>query len=252
MTEAKILRAVVTGANRGIGLGLVRELVAAGHEVWAACRNPAEASDLTALAPAGLVALDLSDPASIEACAGGLAERVHAVDLLINNAGIAWDRSRPPPAERAEYLSTTPEAMFEIFRVNTVGPYVLTKALLPLLAAAGGATVCNITSQLGSIQVVTSGINPAARGKEWFADYAYCVSKAGLNMLTAMMARELEPVGVRAIAVHPGWVQTDGGGPTAPLTVAESAAGIVRVITSGVTASPPCAVINWRGETIPW
>ena len=246
------MRVVVTGANRGIGLGLVRELMAGDHEVWATCRNPTEAAALSALSPAGIVSLDLSDPASIEACAGELSKQVNAVDLLINNAGIAWDMSRPLPSTRRDYMSTTPEAMFELFRVNTVGPYVFTKALLPLLVAAGGSTVCNITSQLGSIQVATAAITPAARTRDWYADYAYCVSKAGLNMLTAMLARELEPAGVRAIAVHPGWVRTDGGGADAAIAVEESAAGIVHVLTTGATANPPSAVINRRGETIPW
>lgn len=246
------MRTVVTGANRGIGLGLVGALVQGGHEVWAACRQPASAVELAALAPAGIVRLDLGEPASVEECARELTERVDAIDLLINNAGIAWDRSRPSPPESRGYLSTEPDVMSEIFAVNTVGPYRLTKALLPLLMAAGGATVGNITSQLGSIQIASAGINPAARGKEWFADYAYCVSKAGLNILSAMLDRELEPAGVRVVAIHPGWVKTDGGGPLAPITVEESAAGIIDVLTSGRRADPSCGVINWQGETIPW
>ncbi len=219
---------LITGANRGIGLALVREFQKHGHDVIATAREPAASAELKATG-AELHALDVSDAASIKALAEKLKGR--ALDFLINNAGLG-DRADMP---RLDY-----DRFEELLRVNTIAPIRVLDALTPNLAAGKQKVAAALSSQLGSIENTNMGFG-----------LAYRVSKAGLNMGLRTAAHTLAEKGITLLALHPGWVKTDMGGEAAPVLPADSAAGLYKVIT---TAGPAKELrfFDFEGKTLPW
>ena len=232
---------LVTGANRGIGLAFVRQLLARGDRVIATCRHPGKANALNTLTgeyPGRLHVLPL-DVASEKSRAELVRELplvcgddvdAQRIDLLINNAGVLHS------GERFGALSAA--NLDDSFRVNASGPLLLTEALAPMLA--DGATVANISSQLGSI-----GNN------RQFGTPSYNISKAAQNMATVLLAHALRDRGIRVVALHPGWVQTDMGGDGAQITVEASATGLVRVIDA-LGAEDSGRFLDWQGDSLPW
>jgi len=238
-------RVVVTGANRGLGLEFTRQLLAAGDEVVAAARQPKQADELHKLVSASggrgsVVGLDVGDPDSVAAAALQIGERFEAIELLVNNAGIWSAPGQPDRASAGALEDLRPEPVLEVLRVNAVGPILVTQALAPMLAAAGRATVVNLSSGLGSIERATG------RG-----NVAYAMSKAALDMLTRHLAAELRRQGTVVVAVSPGWVSTDMGGPAAPLGPPESVQGILNVIDALTPAQSGC-FLDHTGATVPW
>lgn len=226
---------VVTGANRGIGLELVAQLVAQGHHVLATARQPERAEALSALSSEHpgqieVFALDVSDPASVTAFGQAVGDR--PVDVLINNAGVLL-RGGGPGELDYEKIELT-------FRINTLGPLRVTEALLPALRAAAQPVIANITSQMGSIADNTSG-----------GAYSYRISKAALNMAIRSLALDLGRQGMVALVLHPGWVQTDMGGPNAKITTTQSVTGMLSTIQSA-TAEHAGKFWNWDGTELPW
>lgn len=210
---------LITGASRGIGLGLAREMAARGWRVLAGARHPAAAHDLQAAvreaAPGSIdvLTLDVRSDGSVRGAAEEAAAKVRTLDALVNNAGVF-------PEERDEPLESLPLDFFgEAFAVNVVGVARVTRTFLPLLARSTHPRVINISSLTGSISQ-----------KEDSRQYCYSASKAALNMLTRAMAAELRPRGITVVAVTPGWVKTEMGGPQAPLTVEESARSLAGMI----------------------
>jgi NAD(P)-dependent dehydrogenase (short-subunit alcohol dehydrogenase family) len=215
-------RCVVSGANRGLGLEFVRQLLARGDEVVAGCRDPAAADALAALGADGrldVVALDLADDASIAAFVAAVEARFDGVDLLVNNAGMLVSGERFGAVARDTLVGT--------FDVNAAGPFLLTQALAPRLAAGRRPRVASVGSGMGSIARL-----------EAFRSPSYSISKTALNMASALLARALNPRGVGVLTLSPGWVRTAMGGDAAPLTPAQSVAGMLRVIddTPGLPA----------------
>jgi NAD(P)-dependent dehydrogenase (short-subunit alcohol dehydrogenase family) len=238
-------RVVVTGANRGLGLEFTRQLLAAGDEVVATARQPKQADELTKLVTTSggrgtVVRLDVADPAEVSAATLHIGERFDAVDLLVNNAGIWSAPGQPERASAGPLAELRPEPVLEVLQVNAVGPILVTQALAPLLAAAGRATVVNLSSGLGSLARATG------RG-----NVAYGMSKAALNMLTRHLAAELRPQGTVVVALSPGWVATDMGGPGAPLGPPESVQGILNVIDA-LTPAQSGSFLDHTGVTVPW
>jgi NAD(P)-dependent dehydrogenase (short-subunit alcohol dehydrogenase family) len=219
---------LITGANRGIGLALVREFQSRGHAVIATARDPAKAADLKATG-AEVLALDVSDAASIAALAAALKGK--PIDYLINNAGLG-DRADMP---RLDY-----DRFEELLRVNTVAPIRVLDALTPNLAAGSGKVAAALSSQLGSIENTNMSFG-----------LAYRVSKAGLNMALRTAAHTLADEGITLLALHPGWVKTDMGGDNAPVEPADSAAGLYKVIT-GSGPSKELRFFDFQGKTLPW
>jgi NAD(P)-dependent dehydrogenase (short-subunit alcohol dehydrogenase family) len=227
---------VITGANRGVGLALSRLYTQRGDHVIAACRTPSAAADLHATG-AEVVALDVGEPASIESFAAVVGDR--PVDVLINNAGIDARAVGASDALRGA-LDLTVDEFQAVMNVNVVGPLLMVQGLAANLRAARGKVV-NISSQVGSIAVAEK------IGK----DAAYTTSKAALNMLTVKQSQVLSPDGVAVIAMHPGWVRSEMGGPTADLDPAESASSIVAVI-DGLTVNQTGSFLRWDGSVHPW
>ena len=237
MDKTSSHRALVTGANRGLGLEFVRQLLARGSQVVASCRRPAEAAALHALAAAHpgrlhvrALAVD-SEPARL-AFAREVADLFEGIDLLVNNAGML--------ARGEQFGELDAAVLQQTLATNTVAPLMLVQALAPLLQRGARPRVLNISSALGSI----------ARA-DGFHTPTYRISKAGLNMAGVMMAHALNPLGVGVITASPGWVQTDMGGSGAQLTPEESVASLLRLVDElpGVPAGP---FLDRSGEVLPW
>ncbi len=231
---------LVTGANRGLGLELTRQLTARGTRVFATCRNPDDAGDLRALSEecAGrveIIRLDVAEPASIEDAVAEVKKKTDRLDLLISSAGVDGG------AGEDRFGRLEMERMMRTFRTNAAGPALLAQAALALLEAAQEAKLVHVTSELGSIANV--------RGAGAWRSYR--MSKAALNMLTRCLAHDLKPHGVLAVALHPGWVQTDMGGKNAAITPEESVAGMLRVI-DGLGEKERGAFLAWDGSWLPW
>jgi NAD(P)-dependent dehydrogenase (short-subunit alcohol dehydrogenase family) len=239
-------RVVVTGANRGLGLEFTRQLAAAGDEVVATARHPKTADALNKLASTsggrvGVVRLDVGgDPSDVHAACLEIGERFDAVDLLVNNAGIWTAPDQPDRASSGALADLRPDAVLDVLRINAVGPMLVTQALAPQLALAGNAVVVNLTSGLGSIEGATR------RG-----NVAYAMSKAALNMLTRQLAAELAGQGTIVVALSPGWVATDMGGPSAPLEPPESVNGMLNVVDA-LTPAQSGLFLDHAGAVLPW
>ena len=265
---------LVTGANRGIGLEFVRQLLARGEHVVAACRHPGKATALNGLAgehPGRLhvLPLDVADPKSRanllhelplvlgEGDDGGPGR----LDLLINNAGVLHSGERFGHVEQA--------LLEDSLRTNAIGPFLLAQALAPLLgdrdssgdaggtvnqasigerldrtpgipAATHHTVIANISSQLGSIANTTR-----------FGTPSYDISKAAQNMGSVLLARALAERGIVVLALHPGWVQTEMGGAQAQVATADAVAGLLGVIHAATPAQSG-SFLDWRGEALPW
>ncbi len=226
------MRFVVTGSNRGIGLEFVRQLVSRGEEVDAGVRAPGAASELKALARPGarlrIHALDVADGASVERFATGLP--AGPVDVLINNAGVSGHKSGEP---------IDPDDILRVFDTNAVGTLRMIRALLPRLREGRGRKVVNLSSQLGSIAEASGG------------RYAYRLSKVALNMATKLLAADLGPDGILAVAVHPGWVQSEMGGRAAPVPPEQSVKGLLKLI-DGLTPAQSGHFFDFQGRPLAW
>lgn len=211
MSTSKTI-AIVTGANRGLGQETARQLAQRGMTVILTSRSESGRAVAAALAGEGMNVvfhqLDVSDGQSIAEAVEFVHEQFGRLDVLINNAGIHYDT-----------FQTTMTADFSIveeaIRVNTLGPWRLSKAFYPLLQKSEAARIVNVSSSSGSF------------ADSWPGTPAYSLSKAALNMLTLKMSADLQEDGILVNAVCPGWVQTRMGGPEAPRNVSEGAASII-------------------------
>lgn len=220
---------VVTGAGRGIGLELCRQLRAKGHRVIGTLRDESKGDALRELG-AACEALDVTSEASIR----GFGDRMKGtpVDVLINNAGVSG---------KAKALAElTRDELADVFGVNTFAPLLVARALRPAMDQGRRKLIVHITSQLGSLANNTGG-----------STYAYRASKAALNQLNRSLAVELAPAGYACVAIHPGWVRTDMGGPSAPLSVEQSASSMLAVIERA-GAGESGRFLNYDGQPLPW
>ena len=220
---------VVTGANRGIGLEMCRQLVAGGHTVVGTARDPSKAGALRELG-ARVEALEARDQGSARALGHALGDL--AVDVLVNCAGRGGGG---PGIAELDW-----EMVAEYFWINTIGPMRVTQALLGSLRRGAAKKIAHLSTNLASIADNRSG-----------GHYAYRSSKAALNMMNRSLAHELAAEGFTCLALHPGWVQTDMGGPRAPLPVADSVAGLLGVIDR---ASPADSgkFLKYDGTEMTW
>lgn len=220
---------LITGANRGIGLELARQLAERGESVVGTARDPASARDLARLA-VRVETLDVASPASVDELAQRLGRR--PIDVLINNAGIGG------PDHGIEEISR--EELLRCFEVDAIGPLAVTRALLGNLRAGKARRIVNLSSGLASISQNDNG--------GW---YGYRAAKAALNQFTRTLAAELSPEGFVCIAISPGWVRTDMGGDGAPQSKQESVRGMLRVIDR-LSPSDNGRFLSHRGHEIPW
>lgn len=227
--------ALVTGANRGLGLEFTRQLLARGERVVATCRQPGRALDLTRLAgehPGHLTVLPLTlpEPRSIAELVREIAALDLRIGLLINNAGLLVSGER--------FGAIEPKALRDSFAANAEGPFLLAQALAPRFAAK--AKVVNLSTSLGSIGGTDSLYSPS-----------YAISKAALNMASRLLSIALAAQGSIVVALSPGWVRTDMGGANAPLSASDSVAAMLAVIDR-LKVAHNGAFLAQTGEPIPW
>jgi NAD(P)-dependent dehydrogenase (short-subunit alcohol dehydrogenase family) len=216
---------VVTGANRGIGLELVRQLAARGARVVAVCRT--RSPQLDALGVRVEHGIDLVDPASRAQLVERLAH--DDIDLLVQNAGVLREDS-------LEDLQ--PDAVRAQFELNALVPLLLTRALAPRLRA--GAKVALITSRMGSIGDNGSG-----------GHYGYRMSKAALNAAGVSLAHDLRPRGIAVVILHPGAVRTGMTGGRGMIEADESVRGLLRRIDE-LRLETTGRFLHQNGEVLPW
>lgn len=220
---------LITGANRGIGLESARQYAADGWNVLGCCRNPDTATDLSAIDGVTVYALDVTDHAAIDT----LAEKTTTpIDVLMNNAG---QTSRP----RLGFGDMDYRQWADLFAVNTLAPYKMIEAFHDHVRRSDLRVVLNVSSIMGSIADASGG------------HVAYRTTKAALNMAAKTLAQDLAGDGITVLAVHPGWVRTDMGGPSAAISPEESASGMKRVVENASLAASG-SFVDWKGETIPW
>jgi NAD(P)-dependent dehydrogenase (short-subunit alcohol dehydrogenase family) len=201
--------ALVTGANKGIGLAITRQLGAAGQTVWLGCRDISR-GELAARELRGIgidaraVLLDVTDGASVSNAAQIVESEMGRLDVLVNNAGLMFG---PPPSLAEESI----DEMQRMFDTNVFGVMRVTQAFLPLLRKSKAARIVMMSSGLSSL---TDALD--MRSETWTVGFGgYCASKTALNMLTVKLAKELERDGIKVNAVDPGLTSTDmtGNGP---------------------------------------
>lgn len=227
-------RILITGANRGIGLELTRQYVATGAQIFAAARQPAQ-GDLRTLAQQhpgqiSLLTLDVQDDEQLQAAVAAVRSQVSGLDVLVNNAGVNLRGLSLGSYSRAVMLDT--------LHTNAVAPVLIGQAFLGLLRKGSRPRLVHISSQVGSFTWNTHGRSPL-----------YAASKAALNMYTRCIS--LEAPDVITVAIHPGWVQTDMGGPSAPLAVPDAVAQI-RAVIDTLGPQDNGHFKNYDGRPHPW
>ena len=222
--------ALVTGGNRGIGFETVRQLLNRGYNVHATFRNNRGKLDALNHPNLHLHQMDVRDGNAVARVVKSIDE---PIDVLINNAGIAdgrWSR-----IEEINFQEVT-----EVLEVNAISPVRVTQQVLPLLDSADGGVVVMISSLMGSIDDCQSG-----------KSYAYRASKTALNMFAIAMKNELRERNISVLLVHPGWVETDMGGPHAPVQAQVSVEGILDRIEEQ-TIEMTGRFVEYTGALLPW
>lgn len=223
---------LITGANRGLGLGMAKHAKDRGFKVLGTARDPDSASELHQIA-SRVLPLDTSDMDSISNLARELDDE--PIDILVNNAGIF-------PHECDDINDLDVDALERVIRVNTFGPILTTRALIENLSRGQRKINASITSNLGSI-------TDATKGQMGFLGYR--TSKAALNMANAVIAHQLKEKGITSVVIHPGWVQTDMGGPQAPLTPDQATASIIQTIDR-LSTDDNGRFVNYEGKALDW
>jgi len=242
---------LITGANRGLGLEFVKQIIALPQPpefLFVTCRSLSAADELKKLQSAAasktkveILELDVCNDAHIAKVASSVATVLGGkggLNVLINNAGMYRGQ------EATDISVQTSKDLLDHFHANSVAPLILTKELLPLLKEAAShktrATVVNITTRMASIALVTDG-----------QSYQYRASKAALNMISKCMAVDLAKDGIVVVPIHPGWVRTDMGGPSGMIDPPESVASMLKVIMKAGAAESG-HFVNYDGGDIPW
>ena len=237
----KIKNILITGANRGLGLGFVTHyLNQDNYNIIACCRNPSMANDLNLLSKnipskntsLNIVKLDITDKKD----RSSLFQKIHkhALDIIILNAGIYGERNE-------QFGKLSDENLLEVINTNAISQILLAQDLWPCLERGSDKLMVVISSKMGSIADNKKG-----------GSYAYRASKAALNALMKSLAIDLFDKGLTLKLIHPGWVQTRMGGEHGLLTVQDSISGIVSVMDSADFRLNTGAFVDYLGKEVPW
>lgn len=236
---------LVTGANRGLGLELVSQYLDAGWTAIACCRQPDQADALHRLAKiaAGrlrIEAMDVNDAGQVASVAKALDGK--AIDLLINNAGIAdsygigvFEGKDDPDLKNYDF-----DIWLEVLRTNVLSPGRVTGEFADHVARSEKKMIVMMASGLSSLANTWRG-----------GRYAYRTSKAALNMVMRGAGAWLEPRGITVVSIAPGWTRTDLGGPSAPNSVGDAVTGM-RAVLDRITLADTGSYWNFDGERLPW
>ena len=233
----------VTGADKGLGYCLAEKFSAEGYAVLAGCLGDgAKFKELAArLGKAGggsvtPVTQDVTDMVSVRASAQMVAGQVDSLDVLINCAGVGFDVGTP-----LTKVDLTDGSLEKMMTVNAYGPLRVTQAFLGLLEKGRDQRLVNISSEAGSI------------GANWRdVGFGYGMSKAALNMQSQIMQRYFKPKGIKVLVLHPGWMRTDMGGPTAHISPEEAAAAVFGLTTRPWEITDEATYLDYQGKAFPW
>jgi NAD(P)-dependent dehydrogenase (short-subunit alcohol dehydrogenase family) len=238
--------ALITGANKGIGLETARQLGKLGMTVLLGARDLARGEEAAeALRSIGIdarsVKLDLLDRADYGALAKSIERDFGRLDILINNAAINLE------GDAAHETSTTSASVLgDTFQTNFFAVVELTQMLLPLLRKSAAGRIVNVSSSQGSLTMLAETESVVYAQKT----FAYDASKTALNSFTIHLAHELHGTKIKVNSVHPGWVKTDMGGPNADLELVDGAKTSIRLAT--LAADGPTGSYFYMDETLPW
>ena len=226
---------LVTGANRGLGLGFVKNYLGKNVNVVSTTRDMKSSMELLALKerfPDNLeiFELDLLKESAGYTLANFLGDK--PIDVLINNAGIG--------STNQHFQAVSPKPWLEVLTVNLIAPLMVTQSIIDNVKKGSDKKIFFLSSQLGSIEDNTSG-----------GMYIYRSSKTGLNQVVKSLSVDLKPQGITVVSLHPGWVKTDMGGPNAPVSIDESIKGMMQVIEKADIRDTG-RFLNYDGKELPW
>lgn len=229
---AKVL---ITGANRGLGLELVKLYLSKGYEVYGTSRKAINITLSNATGKFTNLVMDVSSEKSVEEASKKLREYTQDLDVIINNAGVHFDASN----NRLEDFDF--DAALETLNINSLGPLRVSKHFLPFLNSGEKKVLVNISSEAGSI------------GNCWRkAEYDYCMSKAALNMESVILQNYVKKDGIKVLSLHPGWMRTDMGGEDADISPLEAAKGIDKIIEEYKSDMNSSIYMDYNGKVYPW
>lgn len=236
--------ALITGANRSIGLETARQLAGRGYRVWLGSRNDARGEEVAGkLAAEGhdvrAIVIDVTSDDSVRAAADHVGRQDGKLDVLINNAGISGGMEKTPSTQPADDVR-------QVYETNVFGPIRVTQAFLPLLKAAGHANIVMVSSGLGSLGWLSDPSSPFYAVNH----LGYNSSKSALNGVTVAFAKELAASGIKVNAADPGYTATDFNNHTGYRTVEQAAAGIVWL--AELDASGPTGGFFFEETRVPW
>jgi NAD(P)-dependent dehydrogenase (short-subunit alcohol dehydrogenase family) len=242
--------ALVTGANKGIGLQIAKDLAGRGFTVLVGSRDVknGESAAKSVGADARAVQLDVTDKASITAAADRIRKEFGRLDVLVNNAGISHTGKAEPLAElvkRGRPSVTSLDEVRAIFETNVFGVVAVTQAMLPLLREAKGARIVNVSSSTGSLTLNSDPANPR---RAMFGAYSW--SKTALNAVTVAFAAELESTGIKVNGACPGFTATDLNNFEGTRTVEQAAKEPVRLAL--LDANGPTGTVSNDEGIVPW
>jgi NAD(P)-dependent dehydrogenase (short-subunit alcohol dehydrogenase family) len=246
MSKATGKIALITGANRGLGLETARQLGKLGVTILVGARDLAKAETAAEVlrgvgVDARPIKLDVVNEADHAAAAKSINAEFGRLDILINNAGVMLDK------RVGNRTSTTPLAMLhETFETNFFAVVALTQTLLPLIRKSDAGRIVNLSSVLASLTL------HATKGSRIYDSktFAYDASKSALNAFTIHLAHELQATNIKVNSAHPGWVKTEMGGDGAPMEIVDGAKTSVQLAT--LPADGPTGGYFHMGETLPW
>jgi NAD(P)-dependent dehydrogenase (short-subunit alcohol dehydrogenase family) len=228
-------KTLITGANKGLGRETARRLLADGHDVWLAARDPAKGRAAAEELGARFVELDVTDDASVARAARRVAAE-GGLDVLVNNAGIVGVRKAVP--------EMTPDDVRLVFETNVFGIVRVTQTFLPLLERSAHPVIVNVSSGMGSLAVTSD----PSRLESTLTSLAYPASKAALNMLTTQYAKAFPQM--RINAVDPGYTATDFNQHRGTKPVEQGAEIIVRM--AKLDGSGPTGTFTDENGVVPW
>ena len=239
--------ALVTGANRGIGLETARQLGKKGITVVVAARSFDQAKETAEKLKAdGLdvfpVKLDVTNAAERTAAAKTIAEKYGKLDILINNAGVGADDG----IFAGKTAETSEAELQKVFGTNLFSVVAVTREFLPLLKKSPAGRIVNLSSILGSLTLQADPNSPIAAIKT----FAYDASKSALNAFTIHLAAELKGTNIKVNSAHPGWVKTEMGGDSAPMELSEGGKTSAQLAT--LPEDGPSGGFFHMGQPLPW
>jgi NAD(P)-dependent dehydrogenase (short-subunit alcohol dehydrogenase family) len=240
--------ALITGGNRGIGLETAKELGRLGMTVVLGARDAAKGEAAAkklreAEITAESLKLDVLNPGNYRSAYEYLDKKFGKLDVLVNNAGVMLERNENAKEHTSK---VSPQKLRETFEANFFAPIALTQALLPLIRKSEAGRIVNLSSILASLTLHADPNSPIYDAKT----FAYDASKTALNAFTVHLAHELKDTPIKVNSAHPGWVQTEMGGPNAPMPLSEGGRTSAQLAT--LPADGPTGGFFHLGERLPW